>query len=126
MRAPHLAVVALLIATPVAAQQRGAGTGGVEGQQNLHTFIVRNDSKKVISEVWLGSTNAGKELFSTKEQLRPNHTVNVRVGRDECLDQVRVRFDDGSDLRAESLNECKLTRISVNDDKIALQSSAVQ
>ena len=126
MRARHLAVAALLIAIPAAAQQQGAGTGGKEGQQNLQSFIVRNDAQKVISEVWLGSTNGGKELFSTKEQIRPNHTVNVRVGRGECLDQVRVRFEDGSDLRAENLNECKLTRISVNGDKIALQSSAVE
>lgn len=126
MRARHIALAVLLIATPAAAQQQGAGTGGKEGQQNLRSFIVRNDSQKVISEVWLGSTNGGKELFSTKEQIRPNHTVNLRVGRDECLAQVRVRFDDGSDLRAENLNECKLTRISVNGDKIALQSSAVE
>lgn len=126
MRARYIAIAALLTATPAAAQQRGAGTGGVEGQQNLHTFIVSNDSRKVISEVWLGSTNGGKELYSTKEQIRPNHTVNVRVGREECLAQVRVRFDDGSDLRADGLNDCKLTRISVNEDKIALQSSAVQ
>lgn len=126
MRAHHLAIAVLLTATPAAAQQQGAGTDGKEGQQNLQSFIVRNDSKKVISEVWLGSTNGGKELYSTKDQVRPNHTVNVRVGRGECLDQVRVRFDDGSDLRAENLNECKLSRISVNDDKIALQSGVVQ
>lgn len=126
MRAPHLAFAALLIVTPAAAQQEGAGTGGKEGQQNLRSFIVRNDSQKVISEVWLGSTNGGKELYSNKEQIRPNHTVNVRVGREECLAQVRIRFEDGSDLRAEDLNDCKLTRISVNGDKIALQSSAVQ
>ncbi len=126
MRARHLAVAVLLIATPAAAQQQGAGTGGTPGQHNLHSYIVSNDSKKVISEVWLGSTNGGKELYSTKEQIRPNHTVNVRLGRDECLAQVRVRFEDGSDLRAEGLNDCKLTRVSINDDKIALQSSAVQ
>lgn len=125
MRPHHLAVAVLLIATPAAAQQQGAGAGGPQGQ-NLHSFIVRNDSDKVISEVWLGSTDGGKELFSTKDQIRPNHTMNVRVGRNECLAQVRVRFEDGSDLRAENLNECKLTRISVNGDKIALQSSAVQ
>ena len=80
----------------------------------------------MIAEVWLGSTNGGKELYSNKDQIRPNQAANLRVAREECLAEVRIRFEDGSNLQAGDLNECKLTRIAVSDGKVELQSSAVQ
>ena len=126
MRLAQTFLAALLIAAPAAAQQEGAGGRGAEGRQNLRTYIISNDSEKVISEIWLGSTNGGKELYANKDKLRPNHAANLRVAREECLAEVRVNFEDGSTLRAEGLNECKLTRIAVSNAKIELQTSAVQ
>ena len=126
MRLAQTILAALLIAAPAAAQQEGAGGRGAESRNNLRTYIISNDSQKVIAEVWLGSTNGGKELYSNNDQIRPNQAANLRVGREECLAEVRVRFEDGSTLRADGLNECKLTRIAVSNAKIELQTSAVQ
>ncbi len=126
MRLAQTALAALLIAAPAAAQQEGAGGRGAETLQNLHTYIVSNESEKVISDLWLGSTKDGRELYASKNQVRPREAVNVRVARDECLAGVRVRFADGSTLDANGLNECKLTRIVVSNDKIELRTSAVE
>ena len=126
MRLAQTALAALLIAAPAAAQEEGSGGQGAQSRQNLHTYIVSNDSEKVISEIWLGSTKDGKELYANKDQIRPNQAVNLRVARDECLAEVRVRFADGSTLNADNLNECKLTRIVVSNAKVELRSSAVQ
>lgn len=126
MRRAPLVLLALLSISPAAAQQEGAGGGGAGVRDNLRSYIVSNDSDKVITEVWLGSTDGGKELYSTKDQIRPNHTVNLRVARAECLAQVRVKFADGTDLRADDLNDCKLTRIAISNQKVELKTSVVQ
>ena len=126
MRLAQTVFAALLVAAPAAAQEAGAGGQGAQSLQNLHTYIVSNESEKVISDLWLGSTKDGKELYASKDQLRPNQAINLRVARDECLARVRVRFADGSTLNADGLNECKLTRIVVGSAKIDLRSSAVE
>lgn len=117
----------LLLAPAVHAQEQGRGAAGQQDTtQNLRSFIIRNTSDKVISEVLLASTKDGAPMYSSKDQIRPNQAANVRVGRDNCLAAVHVKFQDGSDLKAEGLNDCKMTSIVVDNGKIALQSSAVE
>ena len=126
MRLVRTTLAALLTAAPAAAQEAGVGGQDAQSRQNLHTYIVSNESDKVISDLWLGSTKDGKELYASKDQIRPNQAINLRVARNECLAGVRVRFADGSTLNADGLNECKLTRVVVNSAKIELRTSAVQ
>lgn len=122
-----LAALVLLLASPVHAQEQGRGAAGQQDtSRNLRSFIIRNTSDKVISEVSLASTKDGADMYSSKDQIRPNHAANVRVDRENCLAAVRVKFQDGSDLKAEGLNDCKMTSIVVDNGKIALQSSAVE
>ena len=120
-----LAVLAPLASLPAAAQQRGRGGDADTSNGSLRSFILRNDSKKPITGVSLGST-AGGDLYTGQDQVRPSEAMNVRVGRAECLRSVAVTFADGTTLNAQNLNECSATTIRVADDKISLASSAVQ
>lgn len=128
MRARHsLAAVALLaplLASPVHAQERGKGGEADESRNNLRSYILRNETRKPITAVRLGSTNGG-ELYSEQKEIRPNEAMNVRVGRSECLRDVLVTFGDGSTARADNVNECTATIIRVQDgDKVVVTSSA--
>ena len=117
----------LLLAPVVHAQEQGRGAAGQQDTtRNLRSFIIRNTSDKVISEIMLASTKDGAEMYSSKDQIRPNQAANVRVDRENCLAAVHVKFQDGSDLKAQGLNDCKMTSIVVDNGKIALQSSAVE
>ena len=117
----------LLLAPVVHAQEQGRGAAGQQDTtRNLRSFIIRNTSDKVISEIMLASTKDGAEMYSSKDQIRPNQAANVRVDRENCLAAIQIKFQDGSDLKAEGLNDCKMTSIVVDNGKIALQSSAVE
>lgn len=124
-RLPFVLAMALLASVPVMAQQRGRGGDADTSNGNLRSFVLRNDSKKPIKGISLGST-AGGDLYTGQDQVRPNEAMNVRVGRSECLRSVAVTFADGSSLNAQNLDECSATTIRVADDKISLASSAVQ
>ena len=124
-RATAALLLAALACHPAAAQQRGQGGDADTRNGNLRSFILRNDSKKPITGISLGST-AGGDLYAGHDQVRPNEAMNVRVGRADCLRSVAVTFADGSTLNAQNLNECSATTIRVADDKISLASSAVQ
>lgn len=124
MRAPLL-LLSLLVATPVAAQSTGAGGTGKETFQNLRSFTVRNDSKTVLASVRLISTNGGKTMFETKGPVQPYESAEAQVGRDDCLAEVDATFKDGRTLRSAGLNDCHLTRVSVGNDAIRVESAAV-
>lgn len=118
------AVLAALIALPAHAQERGRGGDADESRGNLRTYILRNETRKPIKAVRLGSTNGG-ELYAEEKQVEPNQAMNVRVGRSECLRDVLVTFADNSTARADNLNECTATIIRVEDgDRVTLTSSA--
>ena len=119
-----IALLAPLLAGPVHAQERGKGGEGDENRDNLRSYILRNETRKPISAVRLGSTNGG-ELYSEQKQIRPNEAMNVRVGRSECLRDVLVTFGDGSTARADNLNECTATIIRVEDgDRVTVATNA--
>lgn len=122
--APFL--VLLLAAVPAVAQNTGAGGQGKQTFQNLRSFTIRNDSDKVVASVTLTSTDRGQTMFQTKNPLQPSQAAEVQVGRDQCLAEVDVTFKDGRTLRSAGLNDCHLTRISVGDQQIKLESSAVR
>lgn len=117
-------VLAPLLALPAHAQERGKGGEADESRDNLRSYILRNETRKPIAAVRLGSTNGG-ELYAEQKQVRPNEAMNVRVGRSECLRDVLVTFGDGSTARADNLNECTATIIRVEDgDKVTVTSNA--
>ena len=119
-----IALLAPLLAGPVHAQERGKGGEGDENRDNLRSYILRNETRKPISAVRLGSTNGG-ELYSEQKQIRPNEAMNVRVGSSECLRDVLVTFGDGSTARADNLNECTATIIRVEDgDRVTVATNA--
>ena len=124
MRVPFLIAVAVL-ALPAAAQQTGAGGQGKQTGQNLRSFTIQNNSKNPIASVKLLSTNSGQQLFQTSNQIQPNEAAEAQVGRDQCLAEVDVTFKGGRTLRSAGLNDCKLTRVSVGDQEIKLESAAV-
>ena len=125
MRAPFLALLALL-ATPAAAQNTGAGGQGKQTFQNLRSFTVQNNSKTAIASVKLVSTNAGQTMFQSSQAIQPNESAEVQVGRDQCLAEVDVTFKGGRTLQSTGLNDCKLSRISVGDQQIKPESAAVR
>lgn len=119
-----LAALAPLLALPVHAQERGRGGAADENRDNLRSYILRNETRKPITAVRLGSTSGG-ELYSEQKQVRPNEAMNVRVGRNECLRDVLVTFQDGSTARADNLNECTATIIRVEDGgKVTMATNA--
>ena len=118
------AILVPLLAGAAHAQERGKEGDADESRGNLRSYILRNESRKPITAVRLGSTNGG-ELYSEQKQVRPNEAMNVRVGRAECLRDVLVTFQDGSTARADNLNNCTDTTIRVEDgDKVTLTNSA--
>lgn len=125
MRARFIvAALVPLLAAPAVAQERGKGADADETRGNLRSYILRNETRKPIRAVRLGSTNGG-ELYAEEKEIRPNEAMNVRVGRSECLRDVLVTFQDGSTARADNLNECTATTIRVEDgDKVTLTSAA--
>ncbi len=125
MRASLLVLVAFL-AFPAAAQQTGAGGKGKQTFQNLRSFTIENNSKNPIASVTLLSTDNGQKLFETSRQIQPNEAAEAQVGRDQCLAEVDVTFKGGRTLRSQGLHDCKLTRVSVEDGGIKLESAAVQ
>ena len=125
MRAPLLILVAFL-ALPAAAQQTGAGGQGKQTGQNLRSFTVENNSKHPIASVTLLSTDGGQKLFQTNNQIQPNEAAEAQVGSDQCLAEVDVTFKGGRTMRSKGLHDCKLTRVSVEDRGIKVESAAVQ
>lgn len=126
MRSLVPALLAFSLIVPAAmAQNVGAGTEGRERGRNMHSFVVRNDSRSVVASVKLVSTNGGQVMFQAPNPIQPSESAEVQVGRDECLAEVDVSFKDGRTLRQAGLNECKLTRISIGDNNIQLENSAV-
>ena len=125
MRAAHLAIVAALIAAPAYAQNTGAGGAGKASFQNLRSYTVRNDSKQVVTSVRLISTNGGRTLFNSAHAIQPDESSEAQVGRNDCLAAVIVRFKDGRQLRADNLDDCKRTRISIGNKNVKLESAAV-
>ena len=87
---------------------------------------MHNDSKSVVARVKLISTHGGQVMFENPSPIQPSHAAEAQVGRDQCLAEVDVTFKDGRTLRSAGLNECKMTRVSIGDERIALQSAAVQ
>jgi hypothetical protein len=127
MRAPILALLALSLAVPAAtAQNTGAGGQGKETFQNLRSFTVRNDSKSVVTSVKLVSTDGGRVLFQNPNPIQPSQAAEAQVGRDQCLAEVDVTFKDGRTLRSAGLNDCHLTRVSIGDERIEVESAAVR
>lgn len=126
MRARVVALLALSLSTPAAtAQNAGAGGQGKESGQNLRSFTIRNDSKAVVTSVTLISTNGGQPMFQNPKPIQPSESTEAQVGRDQCLAEVDVTFKDGRILRSGGLNDCKLTRVSIGDERIELESAAV-
>jgi len=126
MRARYLAFLAMATVTPAMAQNTGAGGQGKESFQNLRSFSVHNDSKSIVASVKLISTRGGQVMFQTPNPIQPSHAAEAQVGRDQCLAEVDVTFKDGRTLRSAGLNECKMTRVSIGDERIALESAAAQ
>ncbi len=123
MRAAVLLLAA--VALPAAAQQTGAGGQGKHTFQNLRSFTIENNSKDPIASVTLLSTHDGQQLFKTNHQIQPNEAAEAQVGRDQCLAEVDVTFKGGRTLRSAGLNDCKMTRVSISDRDIRLESAAV-
>ena len=123
MRAALLLLAA--VALPAAAQQTGAGGEGKHNFHNLRSFTIQNNSKDTIASVKLLSTHEGQQLFQTSNKIQPNEAAEAQVGRDQCLAEVDVTFQGGRTLRSASLNDCKMTRVSISDQQIKLESAAV-
>ncbi len=113
------------VALPAAAQQTGAGGQGKHNFQNLRSFTIENNSKDPIAGVTLLSTHDGQQMFQTNHQIQPNEAAEAQVGRDQCLAEVDVTFKGGRTLRSAGLNDCKMTRVSISDRDIKLESAAV-
>lgn len=128
MRVPLVALTALvaLLALPAAAQQTGTGGKGKQTGQNLRSFTIENNSKHPLASVTLLSTDGGKQMFQTSHQIQPNEAAEAQVGRDQCLAEVDVTFKGGRTLRSKGLNDCKMTRVSISDQGVKLESAAVQ
>jgi len=125
MRAPVLVLLVLSLAVPASAQNTGAGGQGKQNFQNLRSFTVRNDSKSVVASVKLISTKGGQVLFQAPNPIQPNEAAEAQVARDQCVAEVDATFKDGRTLRSTGLNDCKMTRISIGDQRIDLESAAV-
>lgn len=125
MRASALVLLVLSLAAPAAAQNTGAGGQGKQSFQNLRSFTVRNDSKSVVASVKLISTNGGQVLFQTHNAIQPSEAEEAQVGRDQCVAEVDATFKDGRTLCSTGLNDCKMTRVSIGDQRIDLESAAV-
>ncbi len=123
MRAALLLLAA--VALPAAAQQTGAGGQGKHEFKNLRSFTIENNSKDSVASVTLLSTHDGQQMFQTDHQIQPNELAEAQVGRDQCLAEVDVTFKGGRTLRSAGLNDCKLTRVSISDREIKLESAAV-
>ena len=121
-----LLLLVAFLALPAAAQQTGAGGQGKQTYQNLRSFTIQNNSKNPIASVTLLSTNGGQKLFETSHQIQPNEAAEAQVGRDQCLAEVDVTFKGGRTLHSQGLHDCKLTRVSVEDGRIKVESAAVQ
>ena len=119
-------VLAVLVAVPAAAQNTGAGGQGKQTFQNLRSFVIQNNSKSVLMSVKLVSTKDGQTMFETKHPVQPDESVEAQVARDDCLAEVDATFKDGRTLRSTGLNDCKMTRVSVGDQQIKLESAAIQ
>ena len=126
MRAPLPLILAVLVATPAAAQNTGAGGQGKQTFQNLRSFVVQNNSKTVIESVKLISTEGGEVMFQSPHPIQPNESAEAQVGRDQCLAEVDVTFKGGRSLQSTGLHDCKLTRISIGDSQIKPESAAVR
>lgn len=124
MRAPLLALVALL-ALPAAAQQTGAGGTGKQSYKNLRSFTIENNSSHPLAGVTLLSTD-GTQMFQTNHPIQPNEASEAQVGSNQCLAEVDVTFKGGRTMSSKDLHDCKLTRVSISDQGIKLESAAVQ
>lgn len=126
MRASLLPLLAALLIVPAAAQNAGAGGEGKQTFKNLRSFTVQNNSQTVISNVKLTSTDGGQPMFQSDRPIQPNHAAEAQVGRDQCLAEADVTFKGGRTLQSKGLNDCKMTRLSVDENKITPESAAVR
>ena len=126
MRASLLPILAALLITPAAAQNTGADGNGKQNFKNLRSFTVQNNSQTVISSLKLISTEGGQPMFQTDRTIQPNEAAETQVGRDQCLAEVDVTFKGGRTLQSKGLHDCKLTRLSIGENKITPESAAVR
>lgn len=119
-------VLTILLAGAAAAQNTGADGEGKQTFQNLRSFSIQNNSKTALADVKLISTNNGQTMFETKHPMQPDESAEAQVSRDDCLAEVDATFKDGRVLRAKGLNDCKMTRVSVGNQEIKLESAAVR
>ena len=101
-------------------------SAGLVGAQIVRRTLRPLDAATVVDSVKLISTEGGQVMFQSPHPIQPNQSAEAQVGRDQCLAEVDVTFKGGRTLQSTGLNDCKLTRISIEDSQIKPESAAVR
>jgi hypothetical protein len=118
-----LAATLLLACQPAWSQTHPAAPLGPSGEQ-ARSISFQNLSGATVTAAHATMTD-GKGVDLSKGPVRPTQAREVVVPRSECLAGVDVRLDNGQDLNAKAPNDCRATRVVVNDGGLQFISSAV-
>jgi hypothetical protein len=126
----RLLIAAALLAAPAfAAQAQTTLTGPKPNEVPLghatRTFVIRNESGQPIRQAQI-TTTKGQTLDVTKGSAIANaQGLNVTAPPRDCIDAINVTLQNGKQLGLDHQNQCSLSLVHVQNDRITLSSSAV-
>ncbi|HUB45998.1 MAG TPA: hypothetical protein VMB73_13510 [Acetobacteraceae bacterium] len=113
-----LPVCLVLIAAPALAQQLPVAPLGSPGEQ-MRRFLLANQSGQTIvsAEAWMTD---GEKRVLTYAPIPRNQARWIVIPRQECLDSMVVKLDNGLTQRAKHMNNCKAIKIVVGQARIVI------
>jgi hypothetical protein len=119
----HIIAAMLLAAAPAVAHSLPprAEQGS---DQNLSSFVLRNESDQTISQATATSTAGTRFDLTRNSAIAPQQAQEFMMKVGECLASVQIRFKDGHQVQASGLNDCKQPEILTDGSRVTLRSEA--
>ncbi len=118
MRLNLIAAALLCVAGPAMAQVANAPPPPATPAPNvnLRNFIIRNMSHQAIVDANVLLTNKGQESLTDKKgKIAVNESRSVQTRRDQCPQNITLRFADGRNLASDALTDCNQSIFTVTD-----------
>ncbi len=125
---PTLAAAMLLIALPTGAFAQAspsvakptqAPTATPGPTQNLRNITIRNRTDKDVVEAHATVSNKGDVLATEKGKIAPNEVATFRLDRNQCVQNLAVRFADNTTQATQTVANCQVQQFTVFPDHIA-------
>jgi len=104
-----------LLALPALLAIAAPGIALAQAQSNDPSFRLNNRGQVTIREVYVSSSNDqnwGPDRLG-REVLAPGRSVTIRLPRGQCLNDIRLVFENGQSQERRRLNTCQFTELNV-------------